>query len=220
MYRSLLPILGLLTLIYACGNGLEEKETVDALGFKTVSQIDPETGMQQGVSRQYDPQGNLVAEEHYLDNELNGKRLLFSPEGNLLVEENYERGEFAGPYSLFDETGQLSMKGEYVDGKMSGAWTSYYPNGTVREVVTFADNNENGPFREWYENGQPKASGAYLDGDKEHGTLHLYAEDGQLRRVMECDRGLCKTTWEPGNGEEPPAGADMIQPPALSENSK
>ena len=50
MYRSLLPILGLLTLIYACGNGLEQKETVDALGYKTVGQYDPETGLQQ-ISR-------------------------------------------------------------------------------------------------------------------------------------------------------------------------
>jgi antitoxin component YwqK of YwqJK toxin-antitoxin module len=220
MYRSLLPILCLLTLLYACGDGLEKKETTDALGFKTVSQFDPETGQQQGITRQYDPQGNLVAEEHYLNNELHGTRLLYAPDGTVLVEENYQNGAFAGPYSLFDEEGQLSLRGEYIDGKMAGAWTAYYPDGTVKEVVTFADNNENGPFREWYENGQPKASGSYLDGDKEHGTLHLYTEEGELRRVMECNRGMCKTTWEPGNPGDPPAGPDMIQPPALGEATK
>ena len=79
---------------------------------------------------------------------------------------------------------------------LEGIGTAWYPNGQMKEKVTFSNNEENGAFEEWYENGKLKATGNYLDGDNEDGTLKLYDTLGQLERILECQRGACRTTWE------------------------
>ncbi len=211
--RRLLPILTLsLLFLYACGDGLEQKEETDALGFRLEYKVDPETKLKEGALRQFDPQGKLTMEENYLEGKLEGARKIYTPEGVLIVEEHYNAGEFDGDYITYDSTGTISGKGQYLEGAMNRAWYQFYPNGNVKEVVTFVDNNENGPFREWYENGKPKASGEYLNGDKEHGILHLYAETGQLERVMNCDMGACMTFWTPDSTGVAPIGVDMTMP--------
>ncbi|TXF91365.1 toxin-antitoxin system YwqK family antitoxin [Neolewinella aurantiaca] len=214
--KRLVPIFALLALFfYACGDGLEQKEETDALGFRVEYKVDPETGLKEGALRRYDPQGNLAIEENYLEGKLEGKRKVFTPEGKVIVEENYKADEFDGDYITYDSTGVISGKGQYIDGAMNRAWYRFYPNGKVQEVVTFVDNAENGPFREWYQNGQPKASGAYLNGDKEHGKLHLYTEAGQLERVMNCEVGVCNTIWSPDSTFVAPEGVDMTMPEVL-----
>lgn len=201
--------------LYACGDGLETKEETDALGFRLEYKVDPETGLKQGPQRQFDPQGRLTIEENYLDGMLEGKRSIYTPAGRVIVEENYKAGEFDGDYIAYDSTGVISGKGQYIDGAMNRAWYRFYPNGKVKEVVTFVDNSESGPFREWYENGEPKASGEYINGDNEHGILHLYAETGGLERVMNCDEGVCRTVWTPDSTGVAPQGVDMTMPDIL-----
>ncbi len=198
--------------LYACGDGLEPKEEVDDEGYRVEYQQDPETGLKQGAAREYAPDGKLTIEENYLDGELQGNRLLYAPNGQIVVKENYEKGKFQGEYLNYDLEGNLTIRGQYVEGAMADEWTSYYADGSIREVVTFADNAENGPFKEWYANGKPKASGAYLRGDNEHGTLHLFAESGGLERVMECDQGICSTVWTTDSTTAAPAAPDMTQP--------
>ena len=210
------PSLFLLTffslLLYACGDGLVLKEETDGEGYRVEYRQDPETGLKQGTAREYDPEGKLTTEEFYLDGELHGNRLLYAPNGQVVVKENYDNGKFQGEYLNYDQEGNLTIRGQYVDGAMADEWTSYYPDGSISEVVTFADNAENGPFREWYANGNPKASGGYLRGDNEHGTLHLFAESGGLERVMECDQGICSTVWTTDSTAAAPAGPDMTRP--------
>lgn len=198
--------------LYACGDGLELKEETDDQGYRVEYRQDPESGLKQGVAREYDPDGNLTTEENYLDGELQGNRLLYAPNGQIVVEENYENGKFQGEYLNYDLQGNLTLRGQYVEGAMADKWTSYYPDGSISEIVTFVDNSENGPFKEWYANGKPKASGAYLRGDNEHGTLHLFAESGGLERVMECNEGICSTVWTTDSTTAPPAAPEMKQP--------
>ena len=64
------------------------------------------------------------------------------------------------------------------------------------EQVTFVNNTENGPFQEFYPSGQVKVEGEYLNGDNEHGVLKFYNEDGVLTKTMDCNQGMCKTTWK------------------------
>ena len=69
------------------------------------------------------------------------------------------------------------------------------------EEVAFEGNMENGPFKEFYENGKPKATGAYLEGDNEHGELLEYDTTGTLIARKQCDRGICKTLWTLEKGD-------------------
>lgn len=207
------PILTLLAFfLSACGDRLEVKEETDALGYRLSYTVHPETKLKEGLLQQFNPKGELMMEENYADGKLQGVRKIYTPEGVQIVEENYTAGQFDGDYITYDSTGVISGRGQYIGGAMNRAWYQFYPNGNVKEVVTFVDNNENGPFREWYENGKPKASGKYLNGDNEHGTLHLYAETGELERVMNCDQGACMTFWTPDSTGVAPAGVDMTMP--------
>jgi len=208
-----LPLLPLLcSLLFACGDGLEQREETDALGHRLVWKVDPETELRQGLAQEFDARGRLLTEEFYRDGNLHGERKLFLPDGQVEVLENYVDGRFEGDYLNYDSLGRVSLKGQYVEGAMNKAWYLYYPNGKVREVVTFVDNEENGPFREWYPDGKPKASGEYREGDNEDGLLHLYAETGGLERVLRCSMKLCNTVWTPDSTGVAPKGADMTMP--------
>ena len=79
---------------------------------------------------------------------------------------------------------------------MSNVWIRYYKNGQKKEEVTFENNEENGPFVEYNENGSLAAKGSYLNGDFEHGLLEIYDGQGVLVRKMNCDKGICNTTWK------------------------
>ena len=199
-----------LTLL-ACGN-LETMEETDDQGYRTEYTVDPETKEKQGESREYAPSGALLVEENYAAGALNGTRKVYNIDGSIATQENYVAGELEGPYSSYDSLGRLSMAGEFDGGVMAGKWHGYYEDGALKEEVTFAENAEQGPFREWYPDGTPKASGSYLDGDQEHGTLHLYAETGELERVMNCDRGRCQTFWTPDSTGVAPEVVDMVLP--------
>lgn len=196
----------------ACNDGLESAEETDALGYRTEYRVDSETGVKQGVLRQYGPAGNLISEENYVDGQLDGERILYHENGQPDIIEHYVMGDFEGEYLTYDSLGTLSSRGQYTDGAMNKAWFFYYPNGEIRRSVNFEDNEENGPFRDWYANGQPKASGTLIEGDYEHGILHKYDESGQLERVMNCDRARCKTSWTRDSTHTPPPGVDMTKP--------
>ncbi|MCP9234990.1 toxin-antitoxin system YwqK family antitoxin [Lewinella sp. JB7] len=208
-----LPALLLLIFLCSCGPARDLEEETDALGFRTEYEVDPATGQRQGYGRRYDPAGNLVAEENYVNDQLDGTRTAYYPDGKPEIVENYRNGRFEGEYLTYDSLGHLRMRGTYVDGAMGKVWTRYYPDGGVREVVTFADNRENGPFREWHENGQASAAGAYLDG-KEEGTLFVFDATGSLTAVRDCRQGVCTTQWRREDGGDPPATPpNMTRPP-------
>ncbi|NJB86576.1 antitoxin component YwqK of YwqJK toxin-antitoxin module [Lewinella marina] len=212
LIRALTALL-LLTLLCTCGRARETREETDALGFRTEYEVSSETGEREGFARRYDPAGNLIAEELYVDGQLDGTRTTYYPDGHPEIVENYREGQFEGEYMTYDSVGNLRLHGQYIGGVMGKVWTRYWPDGTVREVVTFADNRENGPFREWYENGQPRAAGAYADG-KEQGMLWQFDESGQLTTIRNCEAGICTAVWRAADGTPPPSEAPNMTRPA------
>ena len=210
-------IFALPLLLTACGDGLDHHEETDELGFRTVSATDPATGQLEGEYIVYNPDGSLASRGTYRDGQFDGPRTFYYPDGTPDIVQPYVAGRFDGEYLHYDSLGNLYQRGQYADNRMSGKWLRYYPGGAVEEEVTFADNMEQGPFREWYPDGQPKASGTYLDGDKEHGLLHLYTEAGALERVMDCERARCATIWTPDSSGRAPDGPAMTPPPGATD---
>ncbi|MEM6722436.1 MAG: toxin-antitoxin system YwqK family antitoxin [Bacteroidota bacterium] len=151
--------------------------------------------LQHGFYKRYSPEGTLVESANYTDGELDGERLLYHENGEIQYIERYQTGRYEGTYESFYDDGQKESEGEYIGNAMQGEWKFYYQNGQVKELVRFTDSEENGPFIEYYENGNLKAEGAYLDGDNEHGELKLYDEQGELERIMNCEKGICRTQW-------------------------
>ena len=65
---------------------------------------------------------------------------------------------------------------------------------------SFKDNLENGPFAEYYENGNIHWEGNYLGGDFEQDTLKEFDKEGELIRILFCNKGVCQTIWTPEKG--------------------
>ncbi|TVQ49955.1 MAG: hypothetical protein EA362_03430 [Saprospirales bacterium] len=122
-----------------------------------------------------------------------GQQLIYYENGEIKTRRHYCLGEINGPFTNYYEDGTIQVRGYYHEGRMSGSWHFYYPDGKPKEVVYFIDNEERGPFREYHKNGQLKASGYYIGEDREHGLLYLYEEDGELKRRMRCNNGICFT---------------------------
>ena len=152
--------------------------------------------LRHGVYELFDDDGAIMERANYTMGMLDGERVLFYPDGQTQYTETHVNGAFIGPYRAYYPDGQLELEGDYVDNKMAGTWTAYYPSGQKKEEVTFVDNMENGPFREWYSNGVLSAEGNYQDGDKEQGELILYNLEGDIKKRMHCEAGICRTIWE------------------------
>ena len=170
-------------------------EIKDDAGNLTESyEVDRKTEKKNGVYQRYNNQ-TLVEQADYVNDTLHGMRTLFFDDGTKEIEESYVSGKYHGIFKTYHHDGSLKLEGMYENGTMESTWTKYYPSGQVMERVQMHLNNENGPFEEFYENGNLKAKGTYLDGDNEDGELLLYDENGDLERKMDCDKGICHTTW-------------------------
>ncbi len=155
----------------------------------------PETGLKEGPFKKLDLENNVLESGFYDGDKLHGLRVLYFQNGDTLSVETFDHGIYEGPYISFREDGSLELRGQYIQNEMKGEWERFYPNGQLMEIVTFDHNLENGPFIEYHPNGKLKAEGQYLQGDNEHGELKLYNRNGQLIRIMNCEKGTCRTTW-------------------------
>lgn len=154
------------------------------------------TGERHGRFTKLDQQGILLEEARYLQGKLDGKRILYYPNQDTLIVETHVDGQFQGLYRTYHPGNQLKLEGNYINNQMQGTWKMYYETGELQEEVTFINNLENGPFMEYHKNGQIAVTGSYLNGDNEHGTLKFYDETGQHIKTMECNEGICRTTWK------------------------
>lgn len=174
----------------------EMVEATDSDGYLEKYSRSKTTYAKDGLYTKFDPQGKKLEEATYQNDTLHGPRILYNEKGDTQIVELYQMGVFEGPYKAYYPNGQLELEGNYEYNSMYGEWRRYYDSGELMEVVTFRDNAENGPFFEYYKNGNLQAEGFYRNGDKEHGSLKLYFEDGELKRTMNCEDGVCHTIWK------------------------
>ena len=144
----------------------------------------------------YHTDGSIFEETTYLNGQVQGIRSLYY-EGNKKIQtaETYNHGVMDGLFEEYHLNGQVAFTGLYVKDAMDGVWKKYNESGQIIEEVSFKDSEENGPFKEYHANGQLAAEGRYLNGDNEHGPLKIYNEQGELVKEMDCDNGICQTTW-------------------------
>jgi len=190
-------------ILSTCSSKYELVEKHDDNGVLTESfKIDKESGFIEGEHFTYFPSGKVEQKADYKENKLDGKRILFYESGDTLIIESYKNSQYVGIYKSFYPGGLLESEGQYESGMMNGEWNFYYDNKQLKEVVAFKGNEENGPFVEYHKNGKMKAKGTYktteknIDGNREHGPLELFDENGVLVKKMDCNLGICKTTWK------------------------
>jgi len=195
MNHRLYALISLLAISIGCFEKIETIEVRNEAGqLEERYEVEKASGAREGSYARY-REGKLIENAIYRQDTLQGVRILYFDNGNKEIQETYVMGGYHGPYQSYYQSGQLKLEGQYQDGTMEGAWTKYYESGQVMEVVEMHANQENGPFVEYYENGSLKAEGTYLEGDNEDGELKLYDEEGVLEKKMQCDAGICHTTW-------------------------
>jgi antitoxin component YwqK of YwqJK toxin-antitoxin module len=149
----------------------------------------------EGKFQAFFPSGKLRQESYYRNDSIDGVQKFFYENGQVEIIEHLKNGSFEGKYQHFYPDGTLDNEGIYQNNEMTGAWVFHYKNGMIKEVVNFKKNEENGQFKEYYNNGILKTEGAYLNGDNENGPLRMYDSLGMLVKTMDCDSGICRTSW-------------------------
>jgi len=190
-----LPIICLLSfvvLLSSCGSNRVEELSDDGTITATYETKD---GLRHGSYTEFHGDGTVFEKSIYKEDQLHGQRYLYRETGELQTMETYENGSLEGLFEEYHLNGKVALTGLYVNNTMDGVWKKYTENGILVEEVTFKNNNENGPFVEYHLNGQLAAEGTYINGDNEHGLLKIYDDKGTMIKVMECDRGVCQTTW-------------------------
>lgn len=189
--NSAVPFIFMCTIfLFACG-----KE-------KYIGSLNDYPGEKEGTLRAYSESGELYEEGQFKQGKLDGSRKIFYPSGKLHIQESYTLGVFDGTYVKYYESGVKKVEGEYINGSMEGIWKTYYEDGQLKDEVTMHDNLENGPFTEYHPNGKQKAIGEYLEGEFEQGLLQLFDTSGTLVKKMDCDKGICRTTWKIEDNKE------------------
>jgi antitoxin component YwqK of YwqJK toxin-antitoxin module len=153
-----------------------------------------------GFYKKFGANNVLIEDANFVNNKLEGKQNFYFPSGKLEITQQYIAGELNGKYQKYFENGKLAIEQEFIKGVMQGISTAWYENGNLKEKVTMRNNEENGPFTEYHENGNLKTEGTYLtpenedfEGNKEHGELKIYDQNGKLEKIMLCELGICKT---------------------------
>lgn len=170
--------------------------------------VDKKSKKKEGDYVKKDLSGNILETSHYVDDHLDGENAIYYPGTKQLFRKAlYKIGKLNGDYVEYFQNGKIRMQGLMKDDKHAGEWKGYYESGQLKQLVTFVDGQENGPFVEYYENGTTSYKGAYKTGvdengvsnedaeNKEHGELLHYDEGGNLIQKMDCQWGICRTTW-------------------------
>jgi antitoxin component YwqK of YwqJK toxin-antitoxin module len=109
--------------------------------------------------KQYDENGNLIAERHYqYDDKGNpieekiedGLHQEYYPSGNLKVEYHTKDGQYDGLMKRYYENGRLQFISDFKDGRNVGLWKKYFEDGVLQKTCNTQD-LENGETRKDYQ---------------------------------------------------------------------
>jgi len=180
-------------ILNGCSTSTVEEHDDDG---KLLATYQTKEGIKHGTYIGYNADGSIFEESVYVDGLVHGLRSLFY-EGSKSIKtlETYEHGVMEGLFEEYHRNGKVAFTGMFVNDAMQGVYKKYNESGQLIEEVTFSDSEENGPFKEYHPNGQLAAEGGYLDGDNEHGILKIYDDQGQRVKEMDCNKGICRTTW-------------------------
>ena len=179
---------------------------------KKYRQIPYKEGRPDGLAKEWDIHGNLIAEAEYTLGVRNGRETQYYDNGEKKLEVYYQNGKATGTVTEWYDDGKLMSRGEVLDGKYLGKHTWWYPNGqteqiieyrdgvaegkvqlwhkdgTLRKVTDFAKGQPNGKSVEWYRNGNKMNESEYVNGTL-HGECRNWKNDGRLAELKVYEHG-------------------------------
>ncbi len=162
-------------------------------------------GKPEGIRREYDRSGNVVAGAIYRGGVLMGEGIIddtmqkdgpwkeYYGDGSLKAEGTYTKGNRTGKWTFFYPSGDLQQEGYYNKlGNYDGEWRWYFRSGELRRTETFLNGREDGIMKEFDEMGNVVVSGEYMDGLEEGEWVYNV---GDVIQKGEYRSGMRYGTW-------------------------
>jgi antitoxin component YwqK of YwqJK toxin-antitoxin module len=127
------------------------------------------------VWKWYYDNGALLREEEYFQGVRDGLSTEYSPAGEIIAQGSYSDGEKNDQWKF--KSGNNTEEGKYIIGLKDGLWKSYYADGTLKYKGSFVQGNPDGKQTLYYENGNIKEEQYYQSGIREK-SWKKYNEDG------------------------------------------
>jgi len=188
---------------------MQDAEEIEKIELKR--EIDPKTGtiakigayrkgLEEGVHRTYNPQGEVVGGQLFKQGLLlaegitdeQGRRQgpwkFYFENGALRSEGSYKDGLKVGKWKYFFIEGKLEQEGRYVSDNPDGLWIWYYEDGQIRKEEEYVRGLEDGPSVEYDITGKVISKGNYVEGEKEGEWFFELADYRELGKYFEGER--------------------------------
>ena len=199
------------------GNVIGAKVFVE--GVLTGEGILDTAGRQQGVWKEYHPNGELKSQGEYVNGKRIGDWVFYHPNkkveqkgkydkkgraqgswkwyydtGNLLREESYRNDLLDGTMTEYSDSGKVITKGDYIDGLKEGTWMLELPE--YREEGAYKADVRDGEWKHYYtENGKLRFVGKFIDGTPD-GMQIFYYENGKEKQTGKYSGGMKEGEWK------------------------
>jgi len=146
----------------------------------------------------YNPQGKIVQDLMYSGGQQSGKQKKYYDNGILKEQYTCDSSYIVGPYEEYFSTGQIKTKGLYDKNGRTGEWTSYYSNDSVQSKLFYSENVRVG--RQFFFSPKGKiSSDEYFNDEGESIRLKLYDHEGKMQdQKYEYDSVLIKDYYPSG----------------------
>lgn len=139
--------------IYTVGNELLNVIFYTTAG-KKVSEGKMKQRSREGKWMYYHQDGiKVMTEEYYVNNLLEGERVVYFENGAVAQRVNYTKGKEDGIETHYSEEGIVVKTYTHVDGKLHGPVKLYELNGTLLREGNYKDNKKHGTWK-YYKNGK------------------------------------------------------------------
>lgn len=163
-------------------------------------------GKPEGIRREYDRAGRVVAGAIFKDGILTGEGIIddqmqkdgpwkeYYADGSIKAEGNYTQGKRTGMWKFFYPDGSKQQEGYYNKlGNYDGEWKWYFQSGKLLRVESFLNGREDGLMQEFTESGDVVVNGEYIDGLEEGEWIYTA---GDVVQRGEYRGGLRFGTWK------------------------
>lgn len=147
---------------------------------KVESRIDHYPGSHASHGRHYHPNGMLMAEGRYVDEQKDSTWNFFDTDGKLRSVENWKTGKKDGEQITYFGDGSVAERKLFVQGVQNGVTQQFHPNGKLRYSANYVDGVEEGMVTYYFENGSKEIEGSMINGARDGGWTY-YLEEGPIQ---------------------------------------
>lgn len=135
-----------------------------------------------GIFKRYDTDGNIVSELKYVENSEEVRATFFYPDGRKAGEGTYVNRKKEGPWRFYPSTEPQYMISEeyYHNDLRHGPSRKLHPDGTLAESIIWDNGRKTGGWMQYYPDGTVCLRAEFIDG-KLNGPFSFYYPNGKLQ---------------------------------------